>query len=364
MTLLLNGETFLPIQLSTAEPWAGKSVWTFARYLSFDGAHPIARNVTQRQTESGLYDFLQVRQSRPPASPDEIGLPPARTKGKFSFDKQKPAKLHCRLAPNGWILVRPQVDAKDLSWFVFDTGAPVSVIEPQVADSLNLPTVGTSVQSGGGPEIKPTVRRQATSLELGPLHIEQPVFVQMNLGLPTGTEPSIAQGVIGWDILIRCIVELDMHSESMALYSMDGYELPPHGEWRDLVLHLGHPHVQASFERNHRALFRMDSGAGGDSVIFHSPAVSKYKLLEDRATTSGESGAAGGRITFEIGQIEWFEIAGHRVAKPWVKFSTDTKGALADPNSAGNLGGAFLRPFILAFDYQNRRVGFIPRDSH
>ena len=41
----------------------------------------------------------------------------------------------------------------------------------------------------------------------------------------------------------------------------------------------------------------------------------------------------------------------------------DETGALADGNLHGNLGGGVIKPFILAFDYQGKRVGFIPREK-
>jgi hypothetical protein len=59
------------------------------------------------------------------------------------------------------------------------------------------------------------------------------------------------------------------------------------------------------------------------------------------------------------GRIGWFEIAGHRFVDPEVSFSLAKTGVLANPFSAGNIGGAFLRQFRIVFNYGERKIAFI-----
>ena len=67
---------------------------------------------------------------------------------------------------------------------------------------------------------------------------------------------------------------------------------------------------------------------------------------------------AGGVVSLRAGQIDWFEIEGRRFDSPNVLFCMDETGALADAESLGNLGQAFLRPFDVIFDYQSARIAF------
>ena len=162
--------------------------------------------------------------------------------------------------------------------------------------------------------------------------------------------------------MIHSIVEFDMQESTIAIHPRDGYQLPA-GHWQDMVLHLRHPHVNGRFSGDHSGLFRIDTGAGGVSVMFHSPAVRQFDLLAGRETTPVQATGAGGPIDLRIGSIDWFEIAGHRTDKPQVFFCMDQSGALADGNSLGNLGGGVLSPFILVFDYQGKRISFVRRDE-
>ena len=112
---------------------------------------------------------------------------------------------------------------------------------------------------------------------------------------------------------------------------------------------------------SHGNIFKLDSGAGADSVTFHQPAVEKLKLLEGRQTTPSKKGGVGGFVQSQSGKLEWFEIGGKRHEDVSVTFATEAKGAFANPYITGNLGGTFIKPFNLVLDYQNGRIAYVER---
>jgi hypothetical protein len=158
--------------------------------------------------------------------------------------------------------------------------------------------------------------------------------------------------------LARCACEIDLAADEIRLFpaaAMDARAVA----WRELTLLENVPLAPARFAGG-EGLFRIDVGAAGGpaaNVIFYSPTVTRLKLADERTpvVTSMES-------RFGVGQIPWFELAGHRFETPDVLFALDPTGPLADPYLAGNLGVEFLKPFRLILDYPHHRVAFVPRE--
>jgi hypothetical protein len=284
-----------------------------------------------------------------------LGKRPKATPRNVKVDDWAERELKVKRSRSGHLLVSPKINGVDVGWFMFDTGEPMTTISPSLADELGLAEAGHSFVGGAGSEVTRTGVRQAGSLELGPIVLENVRLVEFE------TMGQETVGVIGWDILIHTVVEIDMQQAAITVHPREDYELRA-GEWRDLTLHMMHPHVEASFVGGHEGLFRIDTGAGRLAVMSHEPTVRRFDLLADRETSPFNAMGAGGQLNLRSGAMEWFEIAGHRTEPLPVLFCTDEIGALADGNTLGNIGGGVLTPFVLAFDYQGKRVGFIPRD--
>ena len=118
----------------------------------------------------------------------------------------------------------------------------------------------------------------------------------------------------------------------------------------------------ARFE-GREAPFRLDTGAAGDTVSFHEPAVAEFALLEGRETSGAMAGGVGGMVKMRSGTVTTFAIGGHTFENMPAQFATQRVGAFADPYTAGNIGGVVLGNFRLVLDYPHRRIGFIERET-
>jgi hypothetical protein len=167
-------------------------------------------------------------------------------------------------------------------------------------------------------------------------------------------------GVIGYDLLSRCVAEIELADNSLKVYDPERYRLAS-GRWERLAFNQWLPLVPATFEGG-KGLFRIDVGASGGAygnVVFHAPAVEQLQLLKDRKVTVGKVGTA--RVA--VGKVGWFELAGHRFEHPDAVFALDRKGPLGDEYVEGNLGVEFLRPFRLVLDYPHERVALSRRSE-
>lgn len=76
------------------------------------------------------------------------------------------------ILPSGHVLVRPDINGEDVGWMVLDSGASGMVIEPDVANTLNLPTFARfQVRTLGGRVA--SHYRVAHFFQLGPLIMEE-----------------------------------------------------------------------------------------------------------------------------------------------------------------------------------------------
>lgn len=292
--------------------------------------------------------------------------PPRETGGRARFDAAAPAAVPVSKAPTGHFLVRPELDGRDAGWFVFDTGAAMSVVAPEVARRLGMQPAGRTSVVGAGDGMEEAPLSRGGALTLGPLTVHGVAWAESRIvaTLDEVLGPEKAGqvvGILGWDVLIHAVAEMDLRDGELSLYDPATYCLPA-GDWEPLVLHRKHPFVRARFEGGREGLFCFDSGAGDVTVMFHTPAVDALGLLDGRATQAVEALGAGGPLALEMGQLGWFEVAGHRVDDPPALFCRDVRGALADLHSTGNLGHAFFEPFRVVFDYPRARVGYVPRD--
>jgi hypothetical protein len=354
----VSRETWLPKSLDSSGV-EGPETWTFADYRQFAGLN-IPGIVTRKQagqTETYRIKAIEPAPAAPEALYDQITIRPDDTR----FDAGAPASVAIKRAVTGHVLARPKVDGRDLGWFIVDTGAAGSVLDPKAMAKLKLKPLGSvAVVSPRGRETSSIAR--ASSFALGPMTIAKPFFVTMQLDYIRDGMGEDVFGIVGHDILNRCVVEVALADDSVKLYDPKTYQLKT-GNWQALTFNQSVPLVAANFEGDRKGLFRIDLGSSGPNgfgnVIFHAPAVDEFHLLDGRKVTRMPMG----QTNFAMGTVAWFEIAGHRFDHPQVVFATERKGPFGDEYVEGNIGVDFLTPFRLVFDFQNARAAFSPRGS-
>jgi hypothetical protein len=303
----------------------------------------------------GEYEILSLAPTSPQAAAyDRV----ERERNDVHFDPKASARLEVKRAVTGHVLVKPRIDGLDLGWFVFDTGAGgTTALHTGAVARLKLTTLAmNTVTTVNGTGAMPLGRGH--SLQIGPLTIDKPLLQSMDLGFVRGPLGKDVVGIIGYDLLSRCVAEISVADYSIELHEPRGYQLAE-GRWQELFFSEDLPLVPATFDGGN-GLFRIDVGASAgaaSNVIFHTQTVEELKLLDGRRVRGGRLGIT--RIA--VGKVGWFELAGHRFESPNVIFALDRKGPLGrDVYAAGNMGVNFLKPFRVVLDYQNERVAFVP----
>lgn len=278
--------------------------------------------------------------------------------GAVRFDPALPPPLEVKRTSTGHVLVRGLLNGQDLGWFIFDTGAGANILSLPAAAALGLEGFGGVDASGVGGSV-PTRFYQAQSMTIGPATIDDPVMVGLDLAF---LEPIFGEkiaGIVGYNMLTHVVAEVDMATGAVSLFDPRGYARDGVA-WTPAQLMQRHPCIEGAFE-GHTSLFRIDTGAGADTVIFHSGTVAAMNLLEGRQTTPATLGGVGGTIAAAKGTLRDFTIAGTRHENVTATFALPGGRAFNDPWIGGTIGGGFLGEVIMVLDYGGERVGFVAK---
>ena len=284
--------------------------------------------------------------------------PPTHSPARFAPDE--PATIELRQVRSGHLFVRATVNGQDAGWFLFDSGAGATMLNPELSERLGLEAFGEERLTPFGPEAFEARLRRVASLTVGPLELRDlvvldkvgPDMASRLLGEPVA-------GVLGWDVFLRSVVTIDARAPSIEIADPGSFQLEG-ADWQPLSLHWKVPYVKLRFHGEREGLFCLDTGAGNAGVIFHAAAVERLDLLEGIETVEREAGGPGGDVAMRSGQLDWIEFAGTRRRNVPALFSVGDDGE-DDPYTLGFVGAGILGPVSVVYDYGRRRVAFVPQ---
>jgi hypothetical protein len=356
--LQLDATTFLP-SLAKFGQGSEETTWTFSGYTDHAGyRYPSGIKIEREHSgESFTTATVELLESFDVAQFAVRSQPPGDTR----FDYDVSPVLETMRVPSGHVLVHPRVDGMDLGWFIFDSGAGTNCISTHVATQLAKAPFGEIPARGIGGTVMTQFWR-AGALQLGPVTIEDPIFMGLDLTFLEGPFGVKVGGIIGYEFIARCAVEVDLDSADISVYDPSDYELDEAGTWEDILLYSRHPCVRAEFE-GRSGIFKIDTGAAGDTVTMHYQVVQDLALIEGRETQPSSAGGVGGSVSVRTGMLESFKLGGHDFGTIRASFTVEDQGAFSDDYTMGNIGGQLIKPFTLVFDYANQRMGFLPKSG-
>ncbi len=357
-----SGDGFLRTEFEEYSEVAREAAWADGAFVG-SGVR-IAHRVSGELSFGSRFSLVAQTAAFEPLVQERFGPAPDRVDA--SFDADVPAEIVVHRARSGHLFVSALVNGEDVGLFLFDTGAGFSGLRVSVAEELGLAPFGETRLTGMGGGVTRAGLRRARTLQLGPLTVTDLLLIDTPPGMHSEVDGIPVVGVLGWDILLRSVVELEA-AGGLRLYDPAQYRLAA-GEWLPLTLHYKVPYVSARFEAEDEVegLFMLDCGAAGITALFFHDAAQTLGLLA-RAGGGSEPGepdstgrGAGGMFQHRREELAWFDFAGRRQEPLSVLVSTAPDGE-ADPYSLGLIGGELLSPFRVVLDYAGRRVAILPR---
>jgi hypothetical protein len=262
---------------------------------------------------------------------------------------------------NNFILLQGTINGSKPLWFLFDTGASMTVINKDRAKELGIPLhgelqVGTSASSTGL-----SIARGVSLNVSGAEVVNQTVgavslkLFEMGLGLPIG-------GILGFDFISRFIVGVDSVQRTIRFYSPKTFGYTGNGKIIPFTLEGGRPFVTARLGLGDRELdSRLEIDTGETRTVFlNSPFVKENGLLPGpgRQKVSGAEATSTNYVnSLNVNaRLKRLQIGPFEIQDVPAGLSLAEGGFVSNPDYSGLLGNAILNRFRVILDYARRQM--------
>ena len=299
---------------------------------------------------------------RPAEGPTDVRLPAgvAEVTVPFSFE-------------NEHIMVDCSVNGRPPVWFMFDTGADVSVVNSARLEEYGLSAFGASTTSGGGNSAAVSFTT-VQSLKIGAAELVGQRNTVLDLsglehvyGMPLG-------GILGYDFASRFVIVVDYDRHTFRFRVPRPDDGVPRGDRVPFLLEGGHPHVHGAISVDDSASieadFIVDSGAA-ESANLTTPFVRANQLLERarRRPAAAPSVMAGSEKQFFAqtsvrGHLKSLRLGNTLVREIPVNLQQGSSGMYASTSFSGTIGERILRRFTTTYDYPHSAIVLEPNAEY
>ncbi len=325
-------------------------ITTYDNFRTFDG-DPTATHVHTVDSLGNERDQQLIARTVD-TSPDSHAFdPPSNRRTLVEFPTRAgPVRLPARLV-NGLYIVRVNIANHGYD-FLLDTGAAGIVIDPSLADVLQLErygsrngnTVGTFIESA-------TIVPQMT---IGPLRMQR--VVSRIVPLPFRAEGSARiVGLLGFDFFEDLIAHVDFANATIEVTPPQTVLKTAGMQQLALLLDDKAPVVRMRVDDGIAARVVLDTGA--NRTLFFGDFAERTALSYERLSTVMHYRAVGGIGTSILGRLRSLELGGLTLARPMVEIAGDVFGT---EDTDGVFGTDLLRALDVTFDFRNAQA-FIRR---
>lgn len=287
----------------------------------------------------------------------ELILPLLCLIGHVAFSQDIVDRTPIRLVDN-FIFIDLSLNSLDKTFsFLFDTGAGVTVIDKEVAESLDI-TISGEININTSSVVVGTQFSDNNRVQLGQdLVLDSITLVWMSLSHLSDFLAVEVDGVIGYDLLKEVITETNIDALEMRFYA----SLPANPSESDQVVnlvalesdHFGVPVevVPKGRKESIPMILKVDTGAG-NALTFHNTTVEKYSLIESNRRYKTRSGfGADDTITHNLrSKVSSVVLAQTRWKNTPVVLEVDPLNESTKRVGDGLLGQDLLSDFNITYD--------------
>ena len=288
---------------------------------------------------------------------------PASSAAQVQTSQARVASVPLEIAGENYVLIKARVDGSEPLTFLLDSGGGSGlVLYYKAAEALKLKSAGKGKGGGAGESTFETASIKGASLSLSGVTMNNQTFVVFPPEKNGMTGGRAVDGVIGYSLFSRYVVEIDYQSRVVNLYEPALYQYTGGGESIPLNILSNVPFVRMQVPLAGRkpleGRFIVDTGAGRFALILNTPLVASNNLLAVPQKTITEPGASGvgGEVKLIAGRWPGLQIGHFTLTDPVIHFAQDKKGAFASSDFSGVIGGELLSRFKVIFDYAHKRM--------
>lgn len=260
----------------------------------------------------------------------------------------------------GHVMIPVRVNETNSKPFMLDTGYGMTMLEPGLAESLQLRRTGQITIVGIAGEA-PAGVYEGPRLDFGGVSWTP----RRVAAFPPNPGGRRRDGILGSGFFRRFVVEIDQRAKRVTLREPESFEYTGSGEILTLRFRRDTPIFSASVGAAGGKLisgeFELDTGC--DSCLCLARAFTDQHTLAPapgEGRGGGRSGVGGGAGS-RTGRLESLHLGRLRVERPEANFFQE--GSPAGEGLAGHIGIEALRDFRAIIDYSRRRLILEPKST-
>ena len=258
---------------------------------------------------------------------------------------------------NNLIFMQCTVNNSKPGWFVFDSGAGITVMDSLFAVSNGIEKFDTIVSKSSGKNV-PVVKNSTFSFDsIKICDIDVRIIQTNQLSSVVGKK---IDGVIGYDLLSKLTIEVNYANKTLSFFDPTSFIYQGNGEKLPMFLNENHwPLVPAE-------LSQKDNTVRGDIIVdtggLMALSLSSDQLSENTIIYPISFGINGAGSSSRIGRVGSFRFGNYIVRDAIAGFPAkeNTKGDYisnsVSESGLGTIGGDVLTKFTLTFDYHRSSI--------
>ncbi|MBA2732522.1 MAG: aspartyl protease family protein [Acidobacteria bacterium] len=246
---------------------------------------------------------------------------------------------------------------------VLDSGSDTLVINSRLSESLGLKFDGKTIVGGAGEKTVEAGRATGVSFQLPGITVSGLTVTVLPLDDIEADAGRTVDGIIGYPLFSRYVVEIDFASHIVNLYEPKNYQYSGTGERIPITLEYNHPHAQAKISLSKgaapiEAKLLIDTGAVSMAAILNTPFVESHQLLKIalKVLPVPVGQGMGGEVKLLIARAQAIQLGRFQFSPPVIGLFQDKKGFGASEDINGLIGNEILRRFKVIFDYSRQEM--------
>ena len=208
----------------------------------------------------------------------------------------------------------------------------------------------------GGPGGKPSPAKMASGISLSLGEIEFTDLSAIIMGYDSTRSLGLKEdGVIGFEIFSRFVVEINNDSNTLILTEPDYFHYNGNGNEIPLAIERNMPYVfcNAEMESGEVAKTKLVVDIGASHALSLNVGTQKEIILPSKTLEVRTGRSVSAEIFGNVGRIKRLKVGPYSLDNVIVSFYGR---ALHPAEKEGNLGSGILRRFNTIFDYKNKRM--------
>ncbi len=258
---------------------------------------------------------------------------------------------------NNHIYTKVMVNGKGPYTFILDTGGD-SILSPEVATALQTQTAGKAQIGGVGNTTEVAGFTHLDTLKIGSATVNNQYAIVLPITQGFGVAEGMhIDGLIGFQTVARFLTTIDYGNSTMTL-QMPSASPASIGDATPIKFYFDHtiPRIPITID-GVATSGEVDTGSRA-GLTLSAPFIAQHPAIAALAKTADGVGGfgVGGPSYAKLGRVNTLQIGTYNLSGAIADFTTQQKGAFADPFNPANLGGAIWRRFTVTFDYPHQQM--------